>query len=163
MMPPCARIAAVSPAIADRMWNVTAGDDGIDRPDELMRRKGRMLCAACPMRLDCISRAIVNGWKDQAVYGGLDYASRWSLARLIAADLNMGVKDLHRLRATQVRDWLAGHPDWAERSRSNGAVYWRQAKRRERSRTDWTGHAPGTSVHRTIESVPAGMVQGSLF
>ena len=75
MMPACARIAAVDPAMADRMWNTTTDDDGRDLVDERMRGKGRVLCAACPMRLDCISRALVNGWKDKAVYGGLDYAS----------------------------------------------------------------------------------------
>ena len=89
MMPACARIAAVDPAMADRMWNTTTDDDGRDLVDERMRGKGRMLCAACPMRLDCISRALVGGWKDKAVYGGLDYASRWILARLIARDLHI--------------------------------------------------------------------------
>ena len=69
MMPACARIAAADPAMADRMWNTTTDDDGRDLVDERMRGKGRMLCAACPMRLDCISRALVNGWKDKAVYG----------------------------------------------------------------------------------------------
>ena len=80
MMPACARIAAVDPTMADRMWNTTTDDDGQDLIDERMRGKGRLLCAACPMRLDCISRALVNGWKDKAVYGGLDYASRWMAA-----------------------------------------------------------------------------------
>ena len=89
MMPACARIAAVDPAMADRMWNTTTDDDGRDLVDERMRDKGRVLCAACPMRLNCISRALVNGWKDKAVYGGLDYASRWTLARLIARDLHI--------------------------------------------------------------------------
>ena len=91
MMPACARIAAADPAMADRMWNTTTDDDGRDLVDERMRGKGRVLCAACPMRLDCISRALVNGWKDKAVYGGLDYASRWTLARLIARDLHIAV------------------------------------------------------------------------
>ncbi|KFI50712.1 WhiB family transcriptional regulator [Bifidobacterium breve] len=53
MMPACARIAAVDPAMADRMWNTTTDDDGRDLVDERMRGKGRVLCAACPMRLDC--------------------------------------------------------------------------------------------------------------
>lgn len=57
MMPACARIAAVDPAMADRMWNTTTDDDGRDLVDERMRGKGRVLCAACPMRLDCISRS----------------------------------------------------------------------------------------------------------
>lgn len=51
MMPACARIAAVDPAMADRMWNTTTDDDGRDLVDERMRDKGRVLCAACPMRL----------------------------------------------------------------------------------------------------------------
>lgn len=70
MMPACARIAAADPAMADRMWNTTTDDDGRDLVDERMRGKGRMLCAACPMRLDCISRALVNGWKDKACTAG---------------------------------------------------------------------------------------------
>ncbi len=56
-MPACARIAEVSPDLADRMWNTVTGDDGRDLVDERMRAKGRVLCSACPMRLDCISRA----------------------------------------------------------------------------------------------------------
>lgn len=106
MMPACARIAAVDPAMADRMWNTTTDDDGRDLVDERMRGKGRMLCAACPMRLDCISRALVNGWKDKAVYGGLDYPSRWTLARLIARDLHIADGGLHRIPRSRVRDWL---------------------------------------------------------
>ena len=104
MMPACARIAAVDPAMADRMWNTTTDDDGRDLVDERMRGKGRVLCAACPMRLDCISRALVNGWKDKAVYGGLDYASRWPLARLIARDLHIADGGLHRIPRSRVRD-----------------------------------------------------------
>lgn len=104
MMPACARIAAVDPAMADRMWNTTTDDDGRDLVDERMRGKGRVLCAACPMRLDCISRALVNGWKDKAVYGGLDYASRWTLARLIARDLHIADGGLHRIPRSRVRD-----------------------------------------------------------
>ena len=107
MMPACARIAAADPAMADRMWNTTTDDDGRDLIDERMRGKGRMLCSACPMRLDCISRALVNGWKDKAVYGGLDYASRWTLARLIARDLHIADGGLHRIPRSRVRDWLA--------------------------------------------------------
>ena len=110
MMPACARIAAVDPAMADRMWNTTTDDDGRDLVDERMRGKGRVLCAACPMRLDCISRALVNGWKDKAVYGGLEYASRWTLARLIARDLHIADGGLHRIPRSRVRDWLAEHP-----------------------------------------------------
>ena len=53
-MPACARIAEVSPDLADRMWNTVTGDDGRDLVDERMRAKGRVLCSACPMRLDCI-------------------------------------------------------------------------------------------------------------
>ena len=134
MMPACARIAAADPAMADRMWNTTTDDDGRDLVDERMRGKGRMLCAACPMRLDCISRALVNGWKDKAVYGGLDYASRWTLARLIARDLHIADGGLHRIPRSRVRDWLAEHPDWAERMRRDVRDYWRRAKRRQRSR-----------------------------
>ena len=129
MMPACARIAAVDPTMADRMWNTTTDDDGRDLVDERMRGKGRVLCAACPMRLDCISRALVNGWKDKAVYGGLDYASRWILARLIARDLHIADGGLHRIPRSRVRDWLADHPDWAERMRRDGRDYWRRTKR----------------------------------
>ena len=137
MMPPCARIAAVDPAMADRMWNTTTDDDGRDLVDERMRGKGRVLCAACPMRLDCISRALVNGWKDKAVYGGL-----------------------HRIPQSRVRDWLAEHPDWAECMRRDGRDYWRRTKRRQRSRREYTHDDP---LFLPTEPVPKGLVQGSLF
>lgn len=106
VMPACARIAAVDPDLADRMWNTVTDPDGRDLIDERMRGKGRMLCAACPMRLDCISRALVNGWKDKAVYGGLDYASRWILARLIARDLHIDMSGLHRITPHRIRVFL---------------------------------------------------------
>ena len=123
-MPACARIAEVSPDLADRMWNTVTDPDGRDLIDERMRAKGRVLCAACPMRLDCISRALVNGWKDKAVYGGLD------------------------------------HPDWAERMCRDGRDYWRRAKRRQRSRREYTHDDP---LFLPTEPVPKGLVQGSLF
>ncbi len=135
MMPACARIAAVDPAMADRMWNTYDDDDGRDLATNGCAARACVLCAACPMRLDCISRALVNGWKDKAVYGGLEYASRWTLARLIARDLHIADGcGLHRIPRSRVRDWLAEHPDWAERMRRDGRDYWRRAKRRQRSR-----------------------------
>lgn len=160
MMPACARIAAADPAMADRMWNTTTDDDGRDLVDERMRGKGRVLCAACPMRLDCISRALVNGWKDKAVYGGLDYASRWTLARLIARDLHIADGGLHRIPRSRVRDWLAEHPDWPNACAVMAAT---------------TGDGPNAANARAgeyatndplflpTEPVPKGLVQGSLF
>ena len=160
MMPACARIAAVDPAMADRMWNTTTDDDGRDLVDERMRGEGRMLCAACPMRLDCISHALSNGWKDKAVYGGLDYPSRWTLARLIARDLHIDMSGLHRITPHRIREWLAANPDWGERMRRAGRDYWRSVKRRQRSRREYTHDDP---LFLPTEPVPDGLVQGSLF
>ena len=160
-MPPCARIAAADPDLADRMWNTVTDSEGRDLIDERMRGKGRRLCSACPMRLDCISRAIVNGWKDKAVYGGLDYQSRWTLARRIGRDLRIEAGGLHRIPQSRVRDWLADHPDWAERMRRDGRDYWRRTKRRQRSRREYTQDEP--LLISTTEPVPDGLVQGCLF
>ena len=159
-MPACARVAAIDPDLADRMWNSVTGDDGRDLIDERMRGKGRMLCSACPMRLDCISRALVGGWKDKAVYGGLDYPNRWTLARLISRDLHIDASGLHLIPQNRVRDWLAEHPDWAERMRRDGRDYWRSVKRRQRSRRDYTHDEP---LFLKTEPVPDGLIQGSLF
>lgn len=160
VMPACARIAAVDPDLADRMWNTVTDPDGRDLIDERMRGKGRMMYAACPMRLDCISRALVNGWKDKAVYGGLDYASRWILARLIARDLHIDMSGLHRITPHRIREWLAANPDWGERMRRDGRDYWRSVKRRQRSRREYTHDDP---LFLPTEPVPDGLVQGSLF
>ena len=160
VMPACARIAAVDPDLADRMWNTVTDPDGRDLIDERMRGKGRMLCSACPMRLDCISRAIVNGWKDKAVYGGLDYPSRWTLAQLIARDLHIYMSGLHRITPRRIREWLAANPDWGERMRRAGRDYWRSVKRRQRSRREYTHDDP---LFLPTEPVPDGLVQGSLF
>ena len=160
VMPACARIAAVDPDLADRMWNTVTDPDGRDLIDERMRGKGRMLCAACPMRLDCISRALVNSWKDTDVYGGLDYASRWILARLIARDLHIDMSGLHRITPHRIREWLAANPDWGERMRRDGRDYWRSVKRRQRSRREYTHDDP---LFLPTEPVPDGLVQGSLF
>ncbi|AIZ14810.1 WhiB family transcriptional regulator [Bifidobacterium catenulatum] len=159
-LPACARIAAIDPAMADRMWNTVSDQDGRDLIDGRMRGKGRMLCAACPMRLDCISRALVGGWKDKAVYGGLDYASRWALARLIARDLHVDAAGLHRIPQSRIHDWLAANPDWDERMRRAGRDYWRSVKRRQRSRREYTHDEP---LFLKTEPVPKGLVQGSLF
>ena len=160
MMPACARIAAIDPDLADRMWNSVTDQDGRDLIDERMRGKGRMLCSACPMRLDCISRALVGGWKDKAVYGGLEYASRWILARLIGRDLHVDAAGLHRIPQRRIRDWLAEHPDWDGLMRRDGRDYWRRTKRRQRSRRDYTHDEP---LFLKTEPVPDGLVQGSLF
>ena len=160
VMPACARIAAVDPDLADRMWNTVTDPDGRDLIDERMRGKGRMLCSACPMRLDCISHALSNGWKDKAVYGGLDYASRWTLARLIASDLHIDMSGLHRITPHRIREWLAANPDWGERMRRAGRDYWRSVKRRQRSRREYTHDDP---LFLPTEPVPDGLVQGSLF
>lgn len=158
--PPCARVAERDPGMADRMWNTVTGPDGRDRIDEAMRTKGRALCAECPMRLECIGRALVNGWKDKSLYGGLDYWNRWTLARMIANDLNINVKAIHRLRQRAVSAWLAAHPDWDRRMRGNGTGYWRNIKRRQRARRTLPPIPPD---RRPAEPVPTGMVQGSLF
>lgn len=160
VMPACARIAAVDPGLADRMWNTVTDPDGRDLIDERMRGKGRMLCSACPMRLDCISHALSNGWKDKAVYGGLDYPSRWTLARLIARDLHIDMSGLHRITPHRIREWLAANPDWGERMRRAGRDYWRSVKRRQRSRREYTHDDP---LFLPTEPVPDGLVQGSLF
>lgn len=160
VMPACARIAAVDPDLADRMWNTVTDPDGRDLIDERMRGKDRMLCSACPMRLDCISHALSNGWKDKAVYGGLDYASRWILARLIARDLHIDMSGLHRITPHRIREWLAANPDWGERMRRAGRDYWRSVKRRQRSRREYTHDDP---LFLPTEPVPDGLVQGSLF
>lgn len=65
MMPACARIAAADPAMADRMWNTTTDDDGRDLVDERMRGKGRVLCAACPSRIDLDQAAGVKDLCDR--------------------------------------------------------------------------------------------------
>ena len=160
VMPACARIAAVDPDLADRMWNTVTDPDGRDLIDERMRGKGRMLCYACPMRLDCISHALSNGWKDKAVYGGLDYPRRWILARLIARDLHIDMSGLHRITPHRIREWLAANPDWGERMRRAGRDYWRSVKRRQRSRREYTHDDP---LFLPTEPVPDGLVQGSLF
>lgn len=158
--PACARIAAIDPAMADRMWNTTTDDDGRDLVDERMRAKGRMLCSACPMRLGCISRAIANGWKDKALYGGLDYQDRWILARLIARDLHVDADGPRRIPQRRIHEWLDAHPDWDGLMRHAGRDYWRRTKRRQRSRREYTHDEP---LFLKPEPVPDGMVQGTLF
>ena len=70
MMPACARIAAADPAMADRMWNTTTDDDGRDLVDERMRGKGRVLCAACPMRLDWTGNGVLDRFlEDESLFG----------------------------------------------------------------------------------------------
>ena len=156
----CARIAAKDPKQADRMWNTVTDAQGHETIDQQARARACEICSRCPMRLDCISRALVNGWKDKAVYGGLEYASRWTLARLIARDLHIADGGLHRIPRSRVRDWLAEHPDWAERMRRDGRDYWRRAKRRQRSRREYATNDP---LFLPTEPVPKGLVQGSLF
>ena len=67
---------------------------------------------------------------------------------------------LHRIPQRRIRDWLADHPDWAERMRRGGRDYWRQVKRRQRSRREYTHDDP---LFLPTEPVPKGLVQGSLF
>ena len=67
---------------------------------------------------------------------------------------------MHLIPQNRVRDWLAEHPDWAERMRRDGRDYWRSVKRRQRSRRDYTHDEP---LFLKTEPVPDGLIQGSLF
>ena len=97
------------------------------------------------------------------MYGGLDYTSRWALARLIGADLGIGVSALHRLDQRRIREWLTAHPDWPRRVMLIRAGYWRQAKRRQRSRVARPDIPPLPPESQHTQPIPTGMVQGALF
>ena len=173
-VPPCAKVASLNPVLADRMWNTTTDDDGRDLIDERMRGKGRMLCAACPMRLDCLSRALACGWKDKAVYGGLDYRRRWSLARVIATDLRIPVAGLHELKASKLKTWLREHPDWTIRMQVSDKTYsadWHQNRKARRAAAAEGKDAPFKRTihmapmipHHMIQPPRGKAVQGTLF
>lgn len=82
----CAKVAAQDPKRADRMWNTVTDAQGHETIDPQARAKACEICSRCPVRLDCISRALVGGWKDDSIIGGIDYQRRKALSRVIAMD-----------------------------------------------------------------------------
>lgn len=154
----CVKIARRSAQLADRMWStVTVGDREV--VDGRMREMGRRLCAECPLRSVCLADALVGGWKDHNIIGGLDYRGRTVLARLIADDLGVTSVDLHGLASRRVCDWLNAHPQWPALVDEQGRSYWRERKKMHRCRRPDMPPDP-----RPFIPLPAGpAVQPTLF
>lgn len=158
----CARIAAKDPKQADRMWNTVTDAQGHETIDQQARARACEICSRCPMRLDCISRALVGGWKDDSILGGIDYQRRKALSRVIAGDKGLdATMDVHRLTAWQVRSWLEQHPDWPTLMLREDTAYWRRNKRVKRHHRLKPNVKP---VFRHVAPMPTGEpVQGILF
>lgn len=160
---PCAAIMREDPAAADRMWFTVTDSDGREVADERMRARGRAVCSRCPFRPECLADALVGGWKDTSIVGGLDYMRRWRLGQMIASDLGLGrVADLHSLRPSVIREWLAAHRDWQHRLKSFETGDWRRRKRSQRGRDGRRTDAEPDFTPMP-EPLPKDMVQGSLF
>lgn len=159
----CAKVAAQDPKRADRMWNTVTDAQGHETIDPQARAKACEICSQCPVRLDCISRALVGGWKDDSIIGGIDYQRRKALSRVIAKDQGLDATvSVHRLAAWQVRSWLEQHPDWPTLMRREDTAYWRRTKRSKRAKRR---HRPDIKpLFRHVAPMPTGeTVQGILF
>ncbi|OZG60735.1 MULTISPECIES: WhiB family transcriptional regulator [Bifidobacterium] len=126
----CAQIAAKDPERADRMWGMVLGEDGEYSLDRPARAMGRQLCDQCPLRVDCLSRALVSPVRDNTIIGGLSYEERTILARRVAKAFDTASRRIHKLSQPAVRDWLAGHPEIIICAKDARHQMWRQKKQR---------------------------------
>lgn len=153
----CARVAARDDALFDRMWSTVTTPDGKEVIDRPMRDKGRAICEACPLRTTCLADALVGGWKDRNIIGGLTYPERCRLAGLAATGLGLGdVKRLHDLPSWRVRSWLDSHnKEWKDAGSLEADVreYWR---RRRRSARIQRRYPPIPPDFRPMQPMPEG-------
>ena len=112
----CARITAQDPELTNSMWDLSDGDPGL-------HEQARALCELCPVRLDCLSRAVVTAGKDTMIWGGLDYFRRLRLRDVIQYDLGTS-----QLTTQQIRAWLCQHPDWPDLVEDRARSLWRRWK-----------------------------------
>lgn len=158
---PCAKVAERDDALFDRMWSTVTMPDGREVIDRPMREQGRAICADCPLRTACLADALVGGWKDHNIIGGLTYSERCLLAGRVACGLGLeDARRLHNVPAARVKTWL--DRQWkASDLEADIREYWRRSRRRSRLRRKYTCVPPD---FRPIQPMPEGTaVQPTLF
>lgn len=139
----CARFFRASPVWTDRMWTYedAAGDGS---PDPAARVMARHVCESCPVRLECLADAAVNGVQ-HGVFGGLRTNERRMVAH--GAELD-GVRVYSRTgmnrreRFDAYLDWLVEHPEAIEEARRRD----RAGKQRRRERRREHRSVPNNTV-----------------
>ncbi len=157
----CARVAARDAALFDRMFSTVSLPDGREVIDRQMREQGRAICVDCPLRLSCLADALVSGFKDHNIIGGLTYSERCLLAGRVASGLGLeDVRRLHNLPAGRVKSWLDKQFN-ASDLEADIRQYWRSRRRSARLRKKYTTNPP---VFRPTIPLPEGTAfQPSLF
>ena len=150
---PCAKVAAHDAALFDRMWSTVSGPDGKEVIDKPMRDRGRAICCTCPLRTACLADALVGGWKDRNIIGGLTYPERCRLATVSAAGLGLeDARRLHDLPAWRVKSWLDSHKEWQQVG-DDLKAYWRDRRRSSRRRRKYPAVPPD---FRPVRPMPDG-------
>lgn len=130
----CAVLERQNPNLADHLWH--PAEDG-ERRGGRTTRLAIAICQKCPLRLSCLTEALVNMYDDDSIYGGMLRRERQTLARMIEAD---GVKVRQRDYGEQVKrrretlQWLRDHPAQVRKagdSRSQWAKDWQRRKQRQ--------------------------------
>lgn len=157
----CARVAARDDMLFDRMFSTVSLPDGREVIDRPMREKGRAICADCPLRMACLADALVSGWKDHNIIGGLTYSERCVLAGRVASGLGLeDVRRLHNLPAGRVKTWLDRQFNVSDLE-ADIREYWRTSRRSARLKKRYTNNPP---EFRPIQPMPEGTAfQPSLF
>lgn len=154
--------------LVDRMFGLDDSDDS--QTDIVLRRAAKSICAACPVRLECLADATVN-MVEHGIYGGLSLEERKSLARTAEAD-GIDVRDQGTARARGGMAHAIGSSD----GRHSAEQSLDEAKRR-RDYTDWLkshsdemsrvksreSHDRSERRRREREADKAGLVETTLF
>lgn len=130
----CAELEAMNPHLADQLWH-PAEDEGARRNLKLTKL-AVAVCEVCPLRLQCLSDAIVGEYEDESIYGGMGRRQRKQLAALIEADgIDVRPRDRENpeRRRRECIAWLRANPDRVARvgdAHAYWAMDWQRRKRK---------------------------------
>ena len=97
---------------ADRLW-LYEDAAAEDKPDRSLRITARMVCNECPVRIQCLASATIDGEK-YGIRGGLRYRERLVAAEMAEKDglvIYSRTGADRRARYEQYAAWLAQHQE----------------------------------------------------
>ncbi|MBW3089250.1 WhiB family transcriptional regulator [Bifidobacterium miconisargentati] len=134
----CAELEQRNPHLADVLWH-PAGEDGRRSPKAT--RLAIAICRSCPLRLECLTDAIVGLYDDDSIYGGMSRRERQRVAELMEADgveIRRRDRDRPERRRRECLAWLRANPAkvaWAGDSHAYWSREWAKRKQKHAALT----------------------------
>lgn len=123
----CTPVLNANPSLFDRLWGF---EEEVSRD---FVRVGKLICAECPVRAECLAEAIVDELQD-GIYGGMALTDRKYAARLIE-DQGLKIRDSSWAgradRLSMIVSWIRTHPSFYD----DVAVQANRLRARKRTRS----------------------------